>query len=65
MRGTGSSETDYLNGEAVLLGRLYGVATPMNEVMALYVDRMVREKQAPAASPSKNCGTRSPRGLRC
>ncbi len=49
MRGTGSSETDYLNGEAVLLGRLYGVATPMNEVMALYVDRMVREKQAPGS----------------
>ncbi len=49
VRGTGSSETDYLNGEVVLLGRLYGVPTPANEVMALYVERMAREKQAPGS----------------
>lgn len=49
VRGTGSSETDYLNGEVVLMGRLHGVATPANEVMALYVDRMAREKQAPGS----------------
>jgi 2-dehydropantoate 2-reductase len=30
-RGTGTVETDYLNGEIVLLGRLHGVATPVNE----------------------------------
>jgi 2-dehydropantoate 2-reductase len=29
-RGTGTIETDYLNGEIVLLGRMYGVATPLN-----------------------------------
>lgn len=29
-RGTGSLETDYLNGEIVLLGRLYGIPTPVN-----------------------------------
>lgn len=29
-RGTGSIETDYLNGEIVLLGRLHGVPTPIN-----------------------------------
>ena len=29
-RGTGSIETDWLNGEIVLLGRLHGVATPAN-----------------------------------
>jgi len=29
-RGTGSVETDYLNGEIVLLGRLHGVPTPVN-----------------------------------
>lgn len=29
-RGTGNLETDYLNGEIVLLGRLHGVATPAN-----------------------------------
>ncbi|MFZ1995261.1 MAG: 2-dehydropantoate 2-reductase, partial [Solirubrobacteraceae bacterium] len=30
-RGTGALETDYLNGEIVLQGRLYGVPTPLNE----------------------------------
>jgi len=29
-RGTGTIETDYLNGEIVLLGRLHGVPTPLN-----------------------------------
>jgi 2-dehydropantoate 2-reductase len=49
MRGSGSTETDYLNGEVVLLGRLHGVPTPANQVMALYVDRMARQKQAPSS----------------
>ncbi|MEM7339664.1 MAG: 2-dehydropantoate 2-reductase [Actinomycetota bacterium] len=30
-RGSGRIETDHLNGEVVLLGRLHGVATPVNE----------------------------------
>ncbi len=30
-RGTGALETDYLNGEIVLQGRLHGVPTPINE----------------------------------
>jgi 2-dehydropantoate 2-reductase len=32
-RGTGSIESDYLNGEIVLLGRLHGVPTPVNAVL--------------------------------
>jgi 2-dehydropantoate 2-reductase len=32
-RGTGSIETDYLNGEIVLLGRLHGVPTPVNAAL--------------------------------
>jgi 2-dehydropantoate 2-reductase len=28
-----SVETDYLNGEIVMLGRLHGVATPLNAMM--------------------------------
>jgi 2-dehydropantoate 2-reductase len=32
-RCTGDIETDYLNREIVLLGRLYGVLTPANELM--------------------------------
>jgi 2-dehydropantoate 2-reductase len=33
MRGAGSVETDYLNGEIVLLGRELGVPTPYNELL--------------------------------
>ncbi|WUJ19490.1 hypothetical protein OHS70_07955 [Streptomyces sp. NBC_00390] len=33
VRGTGSIETDHLNGEMVLLGRQQGVPTPVNEVL--------------------------------
>jgi 2-dehydropantoate 2-reductase len=32
-RGAASIETDYLNGEIVLLGRLHGVPTPVNELI--------------------------------
>jgi 2-dehydropantoate 2-reductase len=32
-RGLGTIETDYLNGEIVLLGRLHGVPTPANALM--------------------------------
>ncbi|MFE6195234.1 ketopantoate reductase family protein [Streptomyces sp. NPDC057838] len=32
-RGTGSIETDYLNGEIVLLGREHGVPTPVNAAL--------------------------------
>lgn len=32
-RGLGSIETDYLNGEIVLLGRLHGVPTPVNALL--------------------------------
>lgn len=38
-RGTGRVETDYLNGEIVLLGRLYGVDTPVNALL----QRLARE----------------------
>ena len=30
LRGTGALETDFLNGEIVWLGRLHGMATPVN-----------------------------------
>ena len=32
-RGTGSIESAYLNGEIILLGRLYGVETPANQIL--------------------------------
>lgn len=33
VRGLSSAETDYLNGEIALLGRLHGVPTPVNEAL--------------------------------
>ena len=48
-RGAGSIETDYLNGEISLLGRLHGVATPVNDYFAALAAEMVRT-QASAGS---------------
>jgi 2-dehydropantoate 2-reductase len=47
VRGTGSIETDYLNGEIVLLGRLHGVPTPVNELL----QRLSRQAAAVVATP--------------
>ena len=44
-RGTGSIETDYLNGEIVLLGRLHGVATPVNVGLCRLGRLLVNEKR--------------------
>lgn len=48
-RGTGSVETDHLNGEIVLLGRLHGVPTPVNEALQRTMAAAVRDGR-PAAS---------------
>ena len=46
-RGTGSIESDYLNGEIALLGRLHGIETPVNAALQRIGDRMAREGAAP------------------
>ncbi|MFJ2957655.1 ketopantoate reductase family protein [Streptomyces sp. NPDC087270] len=46
-RGTGSIESDYLNGEIVLLGRRFGVPTPVNEALRHAANRAARERRAP------------------
>lgn len=43
----GSVETDYLNGEIVLLGRLHGVATPVNEMLQAMMHDLARDRAAP------------------
>ncbi|MEO3799856.1 2-dehydropantoate 2-reductase N-terminal domain-containing protein [Nonomuraea sp. B1E8] len=48
-RGSGSIEADYLNGEIVLLGRLHGVPTPVNEVLRSEANRAAREKLPPGS----------------
>ena len=50
-RGTGTVEADTLNGEIVLLGRLHGVPTPVNEGLRRLVHRAARERW-PAGSLS-------------
>jgi len=50
-RGAGSIEADYLNGEVVMLGRLHGVATPVNETLCRLVNRMAREGREPGSIP--------------
>jgi 2-dehydropantoate 2-reductase len=46
-RRTGEVETDYLNGEIVLLGRLHGVPTPVNRALCALADRLAREGADP------------------
>jgi 2-dehydropantoate 2-reductase len=49
VRETGSVETDALNGEIVLLGRLHDVATPVNEALQVTVTAMARERRLPGS----------------
>jgi 2-dehydropantoate 2-reductase len=46
-RGTGALETDYLNGEIVLQGRLHGVPTPVNAQLCRLAAEAARERRAP------------------
>jgi 2-dehydropantoate 2-reductase len=46
-RGTGALETDYLNGEIVLLGRLHGVPTPVNERLCALAAAAARDGTRP------------------
>jgi len=46
-RGAGSIETDYLNGEVVLLGRSHGVPTPVNELLQQLANELARERRPP------------------
>ncbi|MBA2282188.1 MAG: ketopantoate reductase family protein [Acidimicrobiia bacterium] len=48
-RRTGETEADYLNGEIVLLGRLHGVPTPVNEMLR----RLAAELAATGAEPGR------------
>ncbi|MFC8228704.1 ketopantoate reductase family protein [Streptomyces sp. NPDC057287] len=45
-RGTGTIETDHLNGEIVLLGRMHGIPTPVNEVLRRTANSFARERRA-------------------
>lgn len=46
-RQAGRVEADYLNGEIVLLGRLHGVPTPVNELLRQTVNTMAARRESP------------------
>jgi 2-dehydropantoate 2-reductase len=48
-RGAGSVEVDFLNGEVVLLGRLHGVTTPVNELLQATANELARSGAAPGS----------------
>jgi 2-dehydropantoate 2-reductase len=48
-RGAGSIEAEYLNGEIVLLGGLYGVPTPVNELLQRLALRAASEGTPPGS----------------
>ncbi|WP_406262213.1 ketopantoate reductase family protein [Streptomyces nigra] len=50
-RGTGTIESDYLNGEIALLGRLHGVPTPLNELLQHLAGTFARERREPGSMP--------------
>ncbi len=50
MRRTGNVEADYLNGEIVLLGRLHGVRTPVNELLQRLANEAARARRLPDPS---------------
>jgi 2-dehydropantoate 2-reductase len=47
VRGAGTIEADWLNGEICLLGRLHGVPTPVNRLLQETANRVARERLAP------------------
>jgi 2-dehydropantoate 2-reductase len=52
VRGMPTVETDYLNGEITLVGRLHGVPTPVNDALCELSARHVRERRQPQTLPA-------------
>ncbi|MEJ1116899.1 2-dehydropantoate 2-reductase N-terminal domain-containing protein [Phyllobacterium sp. CCNWLW109] len=50
VRGTGSLETSYLNGEIVLLGRLHNIETPYNSALCHLSEKLADGRLAPKSS---------------
>ena len=49
MKGATTLETDFFNGEILMLGRLHGVSTPANEFLQRYASRMLRGEPNPGS----------------
>ena len=62
VRGTPTVETDYLNGEIGLIGRLNRVPTPVNDALCELSDRHVRERREPGTVPAEEVLARARAG---
>lgn len=60
IKGSGSTECDHLNGEIVLLGRLHGVATPVNLVLQQVMAEMAARASRPGAWTADAIAARVP-----
>lgn len=49
-RGTGTIEADFLNGEIVLLGRLHGIPTPLNETLQRMANQAAQARRPPGTT---------------
>jgi len=61
-RGTGSIEADSLNGEIVLLGRLHGVPTPVNELLQRTAHHLARTGAPPGSMTPEELAALLPPG---
>ncbi len=62
-RGAGSIETDYLNGEIVLLGREYGVPTPVNAALQHAARESVSQGREPGGLTAGELSRRIAEGV--
>ncbi len=53
-RGTGNVESDYLNGEISMLGRLHGVPAPANDLLRATAARLAAERAEPGSLDAAN-----------
>jgi 2-dehydropantoate 2-reductase len=51
LRGSGSIEADFLNGEIALLGRLHDIATPVNDLLQREANALARDRRPPGSVP--------------
>jgi 2-dehydropantoate 2-reductase len=54
VRGAGTIEADCLNGEIVLLGRLHGFPTPVNETLRRLANRWAAERRPPGTLDARD-----------
>ena len=60
--GPGRIEADALNGEVVLLGRLHGVPTPVNELLQRTANHLARVGAPPASMTPEELAAQLPPG---